>query len=1131
MAASMPRRRQAAARAALALLLPVQLASAYTWSFQSKPTQCEDLSIKISGSDGKPPYRVLIVPYGPSPLDNNIEARRIVAEEADGDSDTITFQLKYPENSQFVAVVSDANAFGSGGTSGPAIVASSSDTSCYPTSNVAPDWVFNIYPQNQIVQCQQTRLWWDEDDVQGTPYFTGVIPGGDSFAIPPADINTTTETGTGFSWTPNVRGMTQLLIVAGDNRGNGTGGSGTYTVSSSSDNSCLDSNSPSSTPGDAAGGSYPTNTDGASNGGSSSGSGSTGSDGGSSDNTGAIVGGVIGGVAGVACIALALFFLMRRKKNQKREKEKPVLIDDDQDGRGGPIEPTDNDLPQYYEPEPFMVPDPTSDGRRTSAGNLTESGYLPTPSRSGTPDVMSASGATRKTAPRQMRAVNFIQHDDAGPSMPPGASEEPETIELPPAYTNIRKEPPPAETQATYDTMDSPKRSASPAGSDSKRARLDDGEGTHEPAPINLDNAPGKRGENEPVPGGEIGNLPPEGAGDAHMDDAAAPPARVRQLKEDDEVGDVSMGDDEGGSGDENENEADEEDPAALEATRIRLEEQARKYLAAQTHEIIIPSYAAWFDMSKINPVEERALPEFFNSRNRSKTPAIYKDYRDFMINTYRLRPSEYLTVTACRRNLAGDVCAIMRVHAFLEQWGLINYQIDPETRPAALAPPFTGHFRVVLDTPRGLQSLHPGTRPQNPGAVAVNGAQKQATPASLEMRKNIYQTSSKSSRQINEGEAAALANGKDVPTSARSGLYTCDTCGADCSAVRYHSLKDKRFQLCQPCYLDGRFPTTMFSGDFVKLTSAAVHGSVDDDWTDEEMLRLLEGIEMYEDDWSRIEEYVGTRSAQQCIRKFLELPIEDPYLSTEGSMGPLRFGRVPFEQADNPVMSVVAFLAGVVNPGVAAEAAKTALHALTDGDKGGPKEEEADEENADNKMDEDKKEEQPTDSTPADPSTAAGTSTEGNGDSTTTSHPAKKQPTVPHSKVARAADLALKASARAARQLADAEDAQIRGTLASLIKLTLTKLEMKMSQFEELEDILEDERKNLESARIALMSERLSLKKMLEQTREQLAAHGAAVPSQLGTTGQGPIANEVQNVDMGGPSGPVPDGSMLQLS
>jgi SWI/SNF related-matrix-associated actin-dependent regulator of chromatin subfamily C len=46
------------------------------------------------------------------------------------------------------------------------------------------------------------------------------------------------------------------------------------------------------------------------------------------------------------------------------------------------------------------------------------------------------------------------------------------------------------------------------------------------------------------------------------------------------------------------------------------------------------------------------------------------------MVNTYRLNPGEYLTVTACRRNLAGDVGAIMRVHGFLEQWGLINYQV-----------------------------------------------------------------------------------------------------------------------------------------------------------------------------------------------------------------------------------------------------------------------------------------------------------------------------------------------------------------------------------------------------------------------------------------------------------------------
>src|SRR5436190_11395042 len=114
-----------------------------------------------------------------------------------------------------------------------------------------------------------------------------------------------------------------------------------------------------------------------------------------------------------------------------------------------------------------------------------------------------------------------------------------------------------------------------------------------------------------------------------------------------------------------------------LGPSKASMEASARSHLVSQTHSIILPSYTSWFDMHTIHPVEKKALAEFFNNRNRSKTPAVYKDYRDFMINTYRLNPVEYLTVTACRRNLAGDVCAIMRVHSFLEHWGLINYQVS----------------------------------------------------------------------------------------------------------------------------------------------------------------------------------------------------------------------------------------------------------------------------------------------------------------------------------------------------------------------------------------------------------------------------------------------------------------------
>ena len=77
------------------------------------------------------------------------------------------------------------------------------------------------------------------------------------------------------------------------------------------------------------------------------------------------------------------------------------------------------------------------------------------------------------------------------------------------------------------------------------------------------------------------------------------------------------------------------------------------------------------------------------------------------MIDTYRLNPTEYLTSTACRRNLAGDVCAIMRTRAFFEQWGLINYQINAESRPTPMGLPPTSHFHVLSDTPSGLQPLN----------------------------------------------------------------------------------------------------------------------------------------------------------------------------------------------------------------------------------------------------------------------------------------------------------------------------------------------------------------------------------------------------------------------------------------
>lgn len=153
--------------------------------------------------------------------------------------------------------------------------------------------------------------------------------------------------------------------------------------------------------------------------------------------------------------------------------------------------------------------------------------------------------------------------------------------------------------------------------------------------------------------------------------DSAAPNAAGRL---DEEMGDVS-GDKQGLPAASNDA-ATATNGGVETKSKEAFESAARDHLISQTHAIVLPSYSTWFDMNSIHDIERKAMAEFFNNRNRSKTPAVYKDYRDFMINTYRLNPAEYLTMTACRRNLAGDVCAIMRVHAFLEQWGLINYQV-----------------------------------------------------------------------------------------------------------------------------------------------------------------------------------------------------------------------------------------------------------------------------------------------------------------------------------------------------------------------------------------------------------------------------------------------------------------------
>lgn len=170
----------------------------------------------------------------------------------------------------------------------------------------------------------------------------------------------------------------------------------------------------------------------------------------------------------ITAAILALFFLRRRSKQKKRRSKHSVDLlngyeDDDDDHPQNPQQ-LPHHLDEYYTPEPFMVPDTSTVPDNTtvdehgvvvggSSSGRPMSGTSQTYSRSGTPDVHAAAGgygwaagstatsSSRKGALPRMRPINIVQHEDAGPPPPApadGNKEEPETIELPPAYTAVR---------------------------------------------------------------------------------------------------------------------------------------------------------------------------------------------------------------------------------------------------------------------------------------------------------------------------------------------------------------------------------------------------------------------------------------------------------------------------------------------------------------------------------------------------------------------------------------------------------------------------------------------------------------------------------------------------------------------
>ncbi len=413
------------------------------------------------------------------------------------------------------------------------------------------------------------------------------------------------------------------------------------------------------------------------------------------------------------------------------------------------------------------------------------------------------------------------------------------------------------------------------------------------------------------------------------------------------------------------------------------------------------------------------------------------------------------------------------------------------------MGPPFTGHFKVICDTPRGLQPWQPTADPLVIKGKEMASTDAKATAApiakselNLEIGRNIYEPTA---RETKINKSPKQANGEGPSTNGTSGDASvkaieeivkptvhkihCFSCGIDCTRVHYHNSRAEpgangqtKFDLCPNCFAEGRLPTNHEAAFYTKLENPSYSAIPDRDapWSDGEILRLLEGMERYDEDWEHIAEYVGTRSKEECVVKFLQFEIEDKYLDAEPvkassfNMLGSQDGPLPFSKADNPVLSVIGFLAGLTEPSVTAAAAGKTVEALRQSlreklehPEGAGKDKGKDNSDA---MEVDIQHKTTTTTT------------------TTTTHTMSGVATIPLAMVA----------ARAGG-LASHEEREMTRLVSAAVNTTLEKFELKLKQFNEMEEILQAERRELERGRQQLFLDRLALKKRVAQVQDSL--------------------------------------------
>lgn len=161
---------------------------------------------------------------------------------------------------------------------------------------------------------------------------------------------------------------------------------------------------------------------------------------------------------------------------------------------------------------------------------------------------------------------------------------------------------------------------------------------------------------------------------------------------------------------------------------------------------------------------------------------------------------------------------------------------------------------------------------------------------------------------------------------------------------------------LCARCYVRGNYRVGVSSSDFRRVE---INEDVKTDWSEKEILLLLEATMHYGDDWKKVAEYVGGRSEMECVTRFIKLPFGEQFLgpsdscevnklyqtkdqhdaesglrSSEKSFPNKRMCLNPLADASNPIMAQVETFTFSVLKNNLHEAYRTELEKVSDIDR-----------------------------------------------------------------------------------------------------------------------------------------------------------------------------------------------------